>query len=68
MRKKLPLSLALVAFVGLAACGDTFGERAIIGAGAGAATAVVLQGNPVAGAIIGSAANVLYCKENRHRC
>ena len=52
----------------LAACGDTFAEQALIGGGAGAATAVVLSGNVVAGALIGGAANTVYCKSNPGKC
>lgn len=50
--------ITLVAF--LSACGHTPGQRALsggaIGAGAGTVGAVLLNANPVAGAIIGGAA------------
>lgn len=52
----------------LAACGDTTGEQLVYGAGAGAAGAAILDGNVVAGAAVGAAANVIYCKENPGRC
>ena len=52
----------------LAACGDTPLEQGLIGAGAGAGTAVVLDGNPVAGAVVGGAANVVYCQRYPSRC
>ncbi|SFL24251.1 hypothetical protein [Shimia haliotis] len=66
--RKLTCIISLVAFTGLSACGDTFGEQALIGAGAGTATAAVVGGNLAAGAIVGSAANVIYCKEFSTRC
>ena len=61
-------ALALVAFTALAACGETTAEQAIIGAGAGAATAVVLDGNVAAGAIVGAGANVLACTQGNVNC
>ena len=54
--------------LGLSACGDTFGEQALIGAGAGTAAAAVLDGNLVAGAVVGAAGNVVYCKQNPSKC
>ncbi|MFT5341984.1 MAG: osmotically inducible lipoprotein OsmB [Paracoccaceae bacterium] len=53
---------------GLAACGDTTGEQALLGGAAGVGTAVLLNGNPVVGLAAGAAANVLYCKENPRKC
>lgn len=61
-------SLSLAALLALASCGDTLGEQALIGAGAGAGTAVVLNGDPAAGAVIGAGANVLYCQQYPSRC
>lgn len=52
----------------LAACGDTTGEQLLYGAGAGAAGSALLDGNIVAGAAVGAAGNVLYCKENPGKC
>ena len=52
----------------LGGCGDTFGEQAILGAGAGTAGAVVTNVNPITGAVLGAAANVAYCKEFPSRC
>lgn len=53
-------ALAAVALLGLAACGDTAGERGLtgagIGAGAGAAGGALLGGSPATGAILGGAA------------
>ena len=50
--KALTLGAALL---GLAACGDTVGERGIIGAGAGAATAAAVDGDLATGALVGAA-------------
>ncbi|MDG1128966.1 hypothetical protein ABWH93_04655 [Seohaeicola saemankumensis] len=52
----------------LAGCGDSPLEQGLIGAGAGTAAAVVLDGNPVTGAVVGGAANVLYCRQYPSRC
>ncbi|MGX9349655.1 hypothetical protein ACS3QZ_00480 [Shimia sp. W99] len=68
MSKIWKFALAGVAAVGLSGCGDTFGEQALIGAGAGAATSAVVGGSVAAGALVGSAANVIYCKENPGKC
>ena len=68
MRKTSLAFLAGVAALSLAACGDTMGEQALYGAGAGAATAAVLDGDLAAGAILGAGANVLYCRENPRKC
>lgn len=67
MRKTLSF-LALASVLGVAGCGDTFGEQALIGAGVGAGTAVVLDEDPLAGAAIGGGANVLYCQNNPGAC
>jgi osmotically inducible lipoprotein OsmB len=53
-------TLAILATVGLAACGETTGERALsgggIGAGIGAAGAALTGGSVVGGAVLGGAA------------
>ncbi len=54
--------LVLATCAGLAACGDTVGEQAILGGGAGAVGAAVLSADPLFGAAVGAAGNVLYCK------
>ncbi len=54
--------------VGLAGCGDTLAEQGLLGAGAGVATAVVLDTNPLASAAAGAAANVAYCQAYPSRC
>lgn len=60
--------LALAMVGGLAACGDTVGEQALIGTAVGAGTAAVLDGNLVAGAAVGAAGNLLYCQQNPGQC
>jgi hypothetical protein len=61
-------SLGLALCTGLSGCGDTTGEQAIYGAGAGALGSALLHGNLVTGAAVGAAANVIYCKENPSKC
>ena len=56
------LFLVLATCAGLAACGDSTGEQAILGGGAGALGAAVLSADPLFGAAVGAAGNVLYCK------
>jgi len=60
--------LALAATLGLAGCGDTLGEQAILGGGAGAVGATVVDGDPLAGAAVGAAANVAYCRSYPEKC
>ena len=59
---------ASIAVLGLAACGDTTSEQAIIGGAAGAGAAALLDGNVAAGAAVGAGANVLYCNANPSKC
>ena len=68
MRTRIKLMLAVAAFAGLSACGDTFGEQALIGAGAGAGTAAVVGGSVATGALVGAAGNVAYCQTYPGRC
>lgn len=59
----------VVALFGLlAACGDTFEERALIGAGAGGAVALATEGDVATGALLGGAANVAYCSQYPQNC
>lgn len=53
---------------GLAACGQSTGEQVVYGASAGALGSLLLDGNPVTGAAVGTAANLIYCKENPGKC
>ena len=67
MRTRLFAAFGIMGFA-LAACGDTFAEQSLIGAGAGAGTAVLLDGNPVLGGVLGAAGNVAYCNQYPERC
>ncbi|NVO23406.1 hypothetical protein [Donghicola mangrovi] len=60
--------VASVALLGLAACGDTLGEQALLGGGAGAAAGAVTGGDVVTGAVVGAAGNVAYCRTYPSRC
>jgi hypothetical protein len=57
--RKLLISLSSIGLLGLAACGETTGERAlsggVIGAGGGAIAGAAM-GNPLAGAAVGGLA------------
>lgn len=59
---------AAAALLGLAACGNTVEEQALIGGGAGGAAAVATDGDLATGVIIGATANVLYCQQNPGAC
>ena len=63
-----PLLLASVAALALAGCGNTVGEQALFGAGAGVLGAAALDGNIAGGAILGAAGNVAYCQAYPHMC
>jgi hypothetical protein len=65
MRKTL---LGLVALAALAGCGNNMGEQALIGASAGAVGTVLLQGDPLLGAVVGAGGNVLYCQYQPGAC
>ncbi|MFC3615162.1 hypothetical protein ACFORG_15460 [Lutimaribacter marinistellae] len=52
----------------LAACGDSVGEQALFGGGAGAVAAGAVNADPVAGAALGAAGNILYCDQNPSDC
>ncbi|WP_299656442.1 hypothetical protein [uncultured Tateyamaria sp.] len=67
MRIKLAI-LATAAALGLAACGDTVGEQAVVGGAVGGVGTAVLGGNAIAGAAVGAGANVLFCDQNPSRC
>ncbi|MFY9238603.1 MAG: hypothetical protein WAO78_07000 [Roseovarius sp.] len=68
MRRPFPSLFILLAAGTLTACGGTLPEQAIFGAGAGAGTAAVLDGNILAGAAVGAAGNVAYCQTFPDRC
>ncbi|HBS51248.1 MAG TPA: hypothetical protein DEA05_14735 [Rhodobacteraceae bacterium] len=63
-----PIFLALALGGSLAACGQSTGEQALFGAGAGALGAAAVDANPVAGAAVGATANILYCEQNPGEC
>ena len=63
-----PVILATVAALGLAACGDTVAERAVIGGAVGAGAGAVTGGSIVGGAAIGAAGNVLACELDSVDC
>ena len=54
MRATKTIFAGLLALSGLAACGDTLGEQALFGAGAGAGTALILDGDIATGAVVGA--------------
>lgn len=60
--------VSVVCCGGLVACGDSTGEQALYGAGAGYLGAAVLDTNVVGGAAAGAAANILYCDLNPGKC
>jgi len=62
------LVIALGAALGLAACGETVGEQAIIGGAVGAGAAAVTSGSLVTGAAVGAAGNLVYCQTYPNRC
>ncbi len=66
MQKKWILAFGLV--LGVAACGNTLGEQAVFGGAAGAGVAVVTDGDPITGAVIGAGGNVAFCQMYPHRC
>ncbi len=68
MQHKLRLGLCALALGGLVACGDSIPEQALLGAGAGAGTALVLDGNVAGGAVIGAAGNVAFCQAYPDKC
>ena len=61
--KLIVLPLTIAAMLTVSACGNSSGQRALsggaIGAGAGTLGAVLLNANPVAGAVIGGAAGAV---------
>lgn len=64
--RKLYTSLGFL--LALAACGETTGEQALYGAGAGMFGSYVIGGDPILGAVAGAAANVLYCEAGPGKC
>ena len=54
--------------LGLAACGETAGDQALIGGAAGAGVAILTDGSPLKGAAVGAAGNFLYCQAYPSKC
>jgi hypothetical protein len=52
----------------LQGCGDTVGGQALIFGAAGVGAAVVTDGDPVAGGIVGAGTNVAVCRLNPALC
>ena len=65
MSKKIWIG-AVAGFFALSACGDTIGEQALLGAGAGALGGWLI-GDPVTGAVVGAGVNV-YCQGYSNAC
>ena len=66
--QKLVTGGILSATLLLAACGQTVGEQALLGAGVGAVGSAAVGGNALTGAVVGGAANTLFCQANPGRC
>jgi hypothetical protein len=64
--QRITLVLAVVAGLGLTACGDTVGEQALFGGAAGVGAAAVTNGDIVTGAALGAAGNVAYCQSTNN--
>ena len=60
--------IGLMAVATLAACGDTKLEQGALGAGAGAGVAIVAGVDPITGAAVGAAGNLVYCNRYPSRC
>lgn len=61
-------TLAVAATLGLAACGDTVTEQAVIGGAVGAGAAAVTSGSIVTGVAVGAAGNILACELDIANC
>ncbi|MEM7073843.1 MAG: hypothetical protein AAGA28_01845 [Pseudomonadota bacterium] len=62
------MTLGPVLALGLAACGDTVAEQAVLGGAAGVGVAAVAGGAVVTGAAVGAAGNVAYCHLSGQKC
>ncbi|MFC7705310.1 hypothetical protein ACFQXB_14010 [Plastorhodobacter daqingensis] len=65
-KKTIALGFALL--MGIAACGNTVGEQALVGGGVGAVAGAATGGDIAAGAVIGAGGNVAFCQLNPHLC
>ncbi len=66
MHKKIWIAAVAGVFT-LSACGDTVLEQGLLGAGAGAGTAMVLGGDTTTSAVVGAGVNI-YCQNNPGKC
>ncbi|MEO0379916.1 MAG: hypothetical protein AAF252_06565 [Pseudomonadota bacterium] len=62
------VTFALIAALGVAACGDTVAEQAVIGGAVGAGAAAVTSGSIVTGVAVGAAGNILACELDIANC
>jgi hypothetical protein len=60
--------VALVAVLGLAACGDTAGEQALLGGVLGVGVAAATGNDLATGAVVGAGANVAACQTGVANC
>ena len=68
MKIQIPKVTTALTVLALSACGENVPEQSVLGAGAGVGAAVLLSGGIAAGAIVGAADNVAYCKTQPNRC
>lgn len=68
MQTRFKLFLSGLALTAVAACGETPLQQTVFGAGAGAGTAAVFDGDIALGVVAGAAGNVLYCQTYPERC
>lgn len=68
MRSTISRLFLIFGLFTVTACGQNLPEQSVLGAGAGAGVALVLSGGLAAGALVGAAGNVAYCKTNPGRC
>ena len=62
MQKKLRLTV-VAGLLALSACGETILEQGLLGAGAGAGTAIALGGDVKSGAVLGAGVNI-FCQNS----
>jgi len=68
MRSTFTGIIAIFSLGAVVACGQNLPEQSVLGAGAGVGAALVLSGGLAAGALVGAAGNVAYCKANPGKC
>ena len=65
---RLRIIVPVAAALGLAACGENATEQALYGAGTGMLGSLIVDGDPVLGAVAGGAANLAYCQTYPDKC